>query len=354
MLRPSNPLLRILALVALATVPSCDNAAVSPESPDRSSPDVAGVSLARVADYTPWEAPIRVDLIPGVDPDFNTAANDGCPFISPDGKSFYMASNRADPTKPLDIWVATRESEGDAWGKPVNVESVNSELDDFCPTISRDGHLLYFASRRPGGCGGSDLYVARRRADHGFDPPEMLPCDATPPYDAVNSPADEWGPFPINDGPGGPTLYFSSFRPGGFAPEAIGGVADSDVYLSRSHGGVYGPVDLVENVNTAADDGQPNVSSDGLELFFYSTRVVPGSSGAADLYVATRAAVTQPWSTPANLGPVVNAAGGETRPSLSWDGTTLYFGSVRPAPAVGKGASDIYMTKRSRVTGSAP
>jgi len=42
---------------------------------------------------------------------------------------------------------------------------------------------------------------------------------------------------------------------------------------------------------------------------------------------------------------VNSAAGDETRPSLSWDATTLYFGSNRPG---GEGASDIFVTTRQR------
>lgn len=50
-----------------------------------------------------------------------------------------------------------------------------------------------------------------------------------------------------------------------------------------------------------------------------------------------------------NLGPNVNTAASETRPSLSWDGTTLYFGSTRPG---GDGDSDHYVTTRERLAGS--
>jgi hypothetical protein len=66
----------------------------------------------------------------------------------------------------------------------------------------------------------------------------------------------------------------------------------------------------------------------------------------ADLYSATRAAGSDPWSTPVNLGAGVNSAAAETRPSLSWDGTTLYFGSTRPG---GEGSSDHYVTTRERL-----
>jgi Tol biopolymer transport system component len=42
----------------------------------------------------------------------------------------------------------------------------------------------------------------------------------------------------------------------------------------------------------------------------------------------------------------VNSAASETRPSLSWDATTLYFGTTRD------GTSDIYVTTRENLTGA--
>lgn len=49
------------------------------------------------------------------------------------------------------------------------------------------------------------------------------------------------------------------------------------------------------------------------------------------------------WSTPVNLGPNVNSAANETRPSLSWDAKTLIFGTTRPGV---EGVSDIYYSTR--------
>lgn len=325
-----------LAIVAFGlTLAACESA-VSPAATTR----IGTVALGLGNEFGTWSAPALVE--PAAGP-FNTSALDGCPFISPDGKSFYMASNRSGGVGGLDIWVSRRASVSDAWGEPQNPGApVNSDVDDFCPTISRDGKLLYFVSRRTGcGPGDSDIYAARLRPD-GFDAPEMLPCDESAPYEAVNSPSDEFSPFPQLDPGVGPVLYFSSFRPGGFAVEPAGGTPDSDVYWSKSHGGMFGAAELIPGVNTAVDDGQPNVGSDGRELFFYSTRA--GGVGAADLYVSTRAFPLDAWSTPVNLV-TVNSAAGETRPSLSWDGLSLYFGSTR---AGGEGSSDIYVATRQR------
>lgn len=308
---------------------------------------VVSAALATAGDFSAWSPATRVEATPGTHPSFNGPDLDGCPFISHDGKSFFMASTRPGGVGGIDIWVSTRASDDDPWGAPVNVgPPVNSPANDFCPTLARDGHVFYFVSNRAGGCGGADIYVTRIRPD-GWDEPANLGCE-------VNSSVDEASPFPLPEGERGrlgrgPVLYFSSVRPGGFAADPPGAtVGDSDVYVSEFHGGAFGAAQLVAGVNTPSEDGHPNVRRDGLELFMFSNR--PGTLGMADIYAATRVSTSAPWSTPVNLGPNVNAQNGaETRPSLSWDGTTLYFGSTRPG---GEGMADHYMTTRQKVNGS--
>ncbi|HEX5613792.1 MAG TPA: hypothetical protein VFZ83_01430 [Acidimicrobiia bacterium] len=283
-------------------------------------------SGAMMVDLGDWSSATRVEDAAGTDPAFNGPSLDGCPFIAPDSKMFFMASTRPGGLGGIDIWMSTRASEADPWGAPVNVGApVNSSANDFCPTIARDGKTFYFVSNRAGTCGGDDVYVSRRRTD-GWDEPVNLGCDTA---GGPNSSANEAGPFPINEPHSGPTIYFSSTRAG-----------TNDLYRSESHGGVFGPADLIEELSSPAQDGQPNLRRDGLEIFFFSNR--PGSLGN-DIYSATRASTADAWSAPVNLGPAVNSDASETRPSLSWDGTTLYFGSNR---AGGEGDNDHYVSVR--------
>jgi Tol biopolymer transport system component len=293
---------------------------------------VAAVSaLAGAVEYGPWSQALRVeDAPPGADPGFNGAFLDGCPFIARDGRSFFMARGpQYGGEGGIDIWVATRKHTDEPWGAPVNLgPELNSSSNDFCPTLDRDGHRFFFVSNRPGGCGGDDIYTSRRKGD-GWYAPQNAGCEVD---GGPNSAGNEAGPSPLPERGEGKVLYFSSTRSG-----------SGDIYRSEREGHDYGVAEVVAELSTASVEGQPNLRRDGLEIFFFSNR-----EGSNDIYSATRPSVDEPWSTPVNLGPSVNTGASETRPSLSWDGTALYFGSNRPG---GDGDSDHYVTTRERIHG---
>lgn len=300
---------------------------------------VATLASAKV--FTPWSAAVRVESLPGTDPSFNGPTLDGCPFVSPNGLNFYMASDRPGGLGGIDIWIARRESRNDPWGAPENAGApVNSGYDDFCPSPTGKG-FLYFVSSRPGFCGDADIFLTRRTAT-GWAEPRNLGC-------SVNSTAAEAGPYYL-ERKGHVFLYFSSTRAGG-APDT--GPPDSDIYVSgMDKEGEFGAPGLAEGLNTALNDFRPNLRRDGLELFFDSNR--PGGSGGVDLWTSTRASINGAWSTPTNLGPLVNSGANETRASLSRDAKTLYFGSNRPGSeptAAGPPSSDHYVTTREQVKG---
>jgi len=322
----------LFALAAAAT--GCDaRDAIAPRMV------VEGKPSTQLGPFGTWSSATRIEAAPpGADPSFNTAFLDGCPASSRDGKMFFMASNRPGGLGGIDIWVSRRESVDEPWGAPVNVgEPINSASNDFCPMPVRDGHEFFFVSNRPGGCGGDDIYVTRFRDDGTIDPPENLGCD-------VNSAGNEAGPVPITEPGRGPVLYFSSTRAGGFAADPPGVPPDADLYVSEWKGGSYQAPTLVPGVNSDKDDMQPYIQRDALEVYFSSNR-----GGNPDIWMASRAKAQDGWSAPVNLGGSVNSAAGESRPSLSWDGTTLYFGSTRLT-----GESNIYVSFRDRSAGQRP
>jgi hypothetical protein len=288
--------------------------------------------VAQASSFGPWTTAVEIEQFgPGAHPDFNTStALEGCPFTSRDGRAFFIASDRAGGLGGLDIWVSTRARTTDPWGAPVNLGApINSAHNDFCPTLAQDGREFFFVSNRPGHCGATangDIYTTRFRREWKAEPVTHLGC-------VLNSEWDEHSPFPSEEPELGEVLYMSSARPSGPADTP----GDHDLYLSEKEGGSYGAATPL-NINTNEyHEGQPNVRRDGLEIFFYSNR--PGTLGGNDIYLSTRVPGGL-WGEPVNLGPSVNSAASETRPSLSWDATTLYFGSTRA------GTSDVYVTTR--------
>ncbi len=283
--------------------------------------------------FSEWSPPANLGPI------VNSTADDAFPFISKDGRSLYFSSNRPGGFGGFDIWVSQRRSVRDPWGPPQNLgPNINSSSNELTPALSPDGHRLYFGSTRPGGFGGEDLYVSRRRNrrdDFGWRPPENLGS-------GVNTDASEGGPFLFEDDETGTTtLYFNSDR--------LGGIGAFDIYASTlnedAEDEVFGPAVLVEELSTPFIDRRPVIRRDGRELFLESNR--PGAiGGSLDLWVSTRTSTSDLWSTPVNLGPVVNSAAVEARPALSFRGTELYFNSNRPG---GFGNQDLYVSTRTRL-----
>jgi len=62
-----------------------------------------------------------------------------------------------------DLWMSTLQTIHDSCSPPVNAgTALNSVFDDVTPSLSWDGRTLSFASNRPGGSGGNDLYMSTR------------------------------------------------------------------------------------------------------------------------------------------------------------------------------------------------
>ena len=116
----------------------------------------------------------------------------------------------------------------------------------------------------------------------------------------------------------GLSLYFQSGRSGGSGDNDLWVITRETVH---DEWGI--PTNLGPPVNTIFADLGPAISSDGLDLYFVSNR--PGGSGSFDLWVTTRAAPSDPWGEPVNLGSTINSSVGEWFPSISADGLVLFF-----------------------------
>jgi hypothetical protein len=288
-------------------------------------------SAAASTGLGPWGPAQKIDEIAGNSSELNTPSLDGCPILSPDGLSLYMASNRPNGHGGLDIWVARRASKDEPFGTPENLPApINSPANDFCPTPLRGGRLLFVSNRvTAASCGMGDIYLTRDNPKHGWREPRHLDCAPAGPNTAL----DEQGPSLVEID-GVEQLYFSSSS----------GTVPGDIFVSEG----FGPATRVAEVNSAGNDIQPNVRKDGREIVFSSNHAHSGAQGAQDIYVATRPSTDGPWSAPVNLGTSVNTRGSETRPSLSWDAHTLLFGRTPPPEGMPgmEGSSDIFVSMR--------
>ena len=218
--------------------------------------------------------------------------------------------------------MTTRETVLDPWGPPECLGPVvNSQNEELSPEISADGLSLYFCSNRPGGYGGRDLWVTTRKT---MNDPWDSPMNLGPTFNSGDS---EQSPSISADGL---SLYFRSHPVGG-----------GDIYVAKRDSVLddWGtPLSLGSTVNhPSAYDHAPDISADGLCLFFSSDRA--GGSGNRDIWVTTRDTENDPWREPFNLGPAINSAAHETTPDISADGSTLYFCSDRPG---GFGSLDLW------------
>ncbi|UCD50968.1 MAG: MBL fold metallo-hydrolase [Phycisphaerales bacterium] len=258
-------------------------------------------------------------LAENLGPAVNSEHEDSVPSISTDGRSLYFGSNRPGGLGADDLWVSTRVNVSDAWSEPVNLGPlINSSSIDCQPGISPDELSLYFRSNRSGSRSSRDLWVTRR-----------------------TSKAEPWG-APVRLGSeldGGPgvssdalSLYLAADWPGGIGAGDIWMATRSSVLAPWGE-----PVNLGPVINSPSDDGHPDISAQGLALFFFSRR--PGGYGGRDLWVTTRAAEAADWREPVNLGLTINTAYHDGCPSLSADEQVLYFDSVRPG---GFGGHDIW------------
>jgi Tol biopolymer transport system component len=296
---------------------------------------VAPFPDAEASNVSPWSLPINLGS------EVNSPFSDFAPHLSADGLSLYFASTRPDSRGREDLWVSHRTSRYDSWDTPTNLgAAINTEFDERSPALSLNGHLLFFATDRPGGSGGLDVWISWRadtRDDLAWETPVNLGT-------GINTIATDAGPSFFEHGGWDhprrwprfsaiPQLFMASNRPGG-----AGGL---DIYVGAVPGGWFGPPSLVAEINSPQADLTPSISRDGLELVLASDR--PGTVGGQDLYVATRKSLHHAWSSPQNLGPLVNSTSVENFPALSADRENLYFTSSRPG---GFGGSDLYLTTR--------
>ena len=267
-------------------------------------------------------------------PPISTSYNDAGLYIAPDGLEMYFCHyNMPGGYGGWDIWVCTRKTVNDDWGDPVNLgPPVNTGQSDVGAQLLSDGLEMYFGSyNRSGGYGDFDIWVTRRvTKDDPWGQPTNLGS-------TINSSFKDGNPA---ISPDELELYFPSTRPGGYGSD--------DIWVSRrtTTNDPWGePENLGSVVNSSASEGVVSLSSDGLILFFsedLNHTIRPGGVGNMDIWMTRRTSISEPWSTPVNLGQIINSPSRDGIPITSQDGSTLYFSSTRPGGFGGNNFGDVY------------
>ena len=128
--------------------------------------------------------------------------NETGPRIAPDGSLLFWTERRDDGGGGRDLYLAASGEDGLS-APELLPAPVNSRYDESGGVFLADGRTLIFASTRPGGLGGSDLYASTRRDDGTWTEPVNL-------GPGVNSASGEGSPELL---PGGDALLFTSSRP---------------------------------------------------------------------------------------------------------------------------------------------
>ena len=188
---------------------------------------------------------------------FSGRHNDLEAFVTPDGSRLYFASARPLPDETasgdFNLWFVERE--GDGWGHPQPLDDVNTDANEFYPSLDREGNL-YWTGSYDASEGGEDIWYATPTSD-GYSAPVNVGA-------GVNTERDE---FNATIAPDGSWLAFGSFG----REDGEGG---GDLYISfkKADGSFGTAINMGPPVNTPALDFCPSLSPDGSMFVFTSRR----------------------------------------------------------------------------------
>lgn len=198
----------------------------------------------------------------------NTDGHDASISITPDGQELLIYRYSDTGENSGDLYIS--ELEGDTWKFAQKLsDNINSKGWEPSASLTEDGRIMYFASSRPGGYGGTDIYMVKKLPNGEW----ALPMNLGP---TINTAKDEDSPFMHPDGL---NLYFSSNGHKGFGGHDI---FVSSLNESTNKWGT--PKNIGYPLNTAHDDLHFSWSVDGRRVYFASKR--EDTKGDKDIYYA--------------------------------------------------------------------
>lgn len=201
----------------------------------------------------------------GISTKINTNGHDACIALSNDGQILFLY--RSTSKDQGDIYMSALK--GNEWTEPVKLdENINTNAWEGSCSLTNDGQTLYFASERPGGFGGRDIYVSKLQPDGKWGKAKNL-------GPTINTPYNDDAPF-IH--PDGITLFFSS--------EGHNSMGGYDLFYTTFRDDVWGkPINFGYPVNTTFDERFYVLTADGATGYYSSDR--KGTVGQQDIYAVS-------------------------------------------------------------------
>ncbi len=202
-----------------------------------------------------------------VEGEVNGKYHDGACTFTPDGATMiFSRNNKKGPNAngSIDLKLYQSKFKNGAWMEVAELPFNSDDYSTCHPALNPTGNWLFFASNRPGGYGGADIYVAEKKGESWGPAINLGP--------EVNSTGNELFPFVAMDG----YLYFSS--------DGHPGLGGLDIFSIKIHGGSEpeGRTRLDVPVNSSFDDFAFTTNSNGTAGYLTSDR--PGGKGLDDLY----------------------------------------------------------------------
>lgn len=206
--------------------------------------------------------------------------------------------------------------------KPVNMgRGINSRYDDYTPSLSADGSMMVFTTRR------GDVAGGQSEVDKGSDYKFFEDVY----YSELDPQTKEWSKaFPVEGKVNTP--YYDavlSLAPDGKSMFVYRNNTSSagDIFLSlkdETTGQWSEPTKLSKPINTSYFESSVSLTADGKTIYFISER--PGGRGQGDIYTSKRMG-SDGWSSPENMGDAINTPLDEKFVFIHPSGQSLYFAS---------------------------